>query len=84
MKGWARAPRNVNLSSMSQPVFQPTLVGPTVTIRPMSPNDWRQLFVTASDPEIWKVHPAPDRYTEPVFRKFFDGAIEFEEGLCVR
>jgi RimJ/RimL family protein N-acetyltransferase len=60
---------------MTQPDFQPTLVGPTVTIRPMSPNDWRQLFVTASDPEIWKVHPAPDRYTEPVFRKFFDSAI---------
>lgn len=61
---------------MSQPVFQPTLVGPTVTIRPMSPHDWRQLFVTASDPEIWKVHPQPDRYTEPLFRKFFDGGME--------
>jgi N-acetyltransferase len=60
---------------MSPPDFQPTLVGPTVAIRPMSPSDWRQLFVTAADPKIWEVHPAPDRYTEPVFRKFFDGAI---------
>ena len=33
------------------------------------------MFAAGSDPEIWKVHPAPDRYTEPEFRKYFDGAI---------
>lgn len=60
---------------MSQPDFQPTLIGTTVTIRPMSPHDWRQLFVAASDPEIWKLHPVSDRYQEPEFRKFFDGGI---------
>ena len=56
---------------MSDPDFQPILVGPTITIRPISPGDWPELFAAASDPEIWKVHPVPDRYTEPVFRKFF-------------
>jgi N-acetyltransferase len=60
---------------MPQPDFQPTLIGPTVTIRPMSASDWPQLFAAAADPEIWKVHPVPDRYTEPAFRKFFDGGI---------
>src|SRR5262245_54269337 len=60
---------------MSQPDFQPTLVGPNVIIRPMSASDWPELFAAAADPEIWKVHPVPDRYTEPVFRKFFDGGI---------
>ena len=66
---------------MSDPDFQPTLVGPTITIRPISPGDWLKLFAAAFDPEIWKVYPVPDRYTEPVFRKFFDGAIESKKAF---
>jgi N-acetyltransferase len=66
---------------MIQPDFQPTLVGPTVTVRPMSTTDWLELFAAAADPEIWKVHPVPDRYTEPVFRKFFDGGIESKKAF---
>jgi N-acetyltransferase len=61
---------------MSQPDFQPTLIGPTVTIRPISADDWQELFAAGSDPEIWKVHPVHDRYTEPGFRKFFDGGVD--------
>lgn len=61
---------------MTQPDFQPTLLGPSVIVRPIACADWPELFAAASDPEIWKVHPVPERYTEPVFRKFFDGAIE--------
>ena len=60
---------------MSQPDFQPTLIGPSMTVRPVSADDWPEMFAAASDPEIWKVHPTPDRYTEPAFRKFFDGAV---------
>jgi N-acetyltransferase len=66
---------------MTEPDFQPILTGPTVTVRPMSVSDWPQLFAAAADPEIWKVHPAPDRYTEPVFRKFFDGGIESKKAF---
>jgi len=33
------------------------------------------MFAAAADPEIWKLHPARDRYTEEVFRTYFDGAI---------
>jgi N-acetyltransferase len=66
---------------MTEPDFQPTLTGPTVTVRPMSVSDWAQLFAAAADPEIWKVHPVPDRYTEPVFRKFFDGGIESKKAF---
>jgi RimJ/RimL family protein N-acetyltransferase len=58
-----------------QPDFQPTLHGETVTIRPISAADWAELFAAGSDPEIWKVHPARKRYTEPVFREYFDGAL---------
>jgi hypothetical protein len=52
---------------MSQPDFQPTLVGPTITIRPVKADDWSELFAAGSDPEIWKVHPVPDRHTEAGF-----------------
>ncbi|HEY0236498.1 MAG TPA: GNAT family N-acetyltransferase [Afipia sp.] len=60
---------------MQSPDFQPTLTGDTVVIRPVRSGDWPALFAAASDPQIWKLHPASDRYTEPVFRKFFDDAL---------
>lgn len=33
------------------------------------------MFNAASDPLIWALHPVKDRYTEPVFREFFDGGL---------
>jgi RimJ/RimL family protein N-acetyltransferase len=66
---------------MSDPDFQPTLVGPTIAIRPIASGDWPELFAAGSDPEIWKVHPVSDRYTEPEFRKFFDGAVNSKMGF---
>lgn len=57
------------------PDLQPTLTGETVIIRPLRPEDWSEMFAAASDPLIWKLHPARDRYTEPVFREFFDSAV---------
>ena len=66
---------------MSQPDFQPTLVGPSITVRPIVAEDWPALFAAGSDPEIWAVHPVPDRYTEPKFRKFFDDALRSKMGF---
>lgn len=66
---------------MSKPNFQPTLTGPTVIVRPVSVTDWPELFAAGSDPEIWKVHPTPDRYTEPAFRTYFDGAVASNMGF---
>jgi RimJ/RimL family protein N-acetyltransferase len=60
---------------MMQPDFQPTLTGPTVIVRPVSADDWSELFAVGSDPEIWKVHPRSNRYTEPEFRTYFDSAV---------
>jgi RimJ/RimL family protein N-acetyltransferase len=57
------------------PDLQPTLAGETVIIRPLRGEDWDEMFAAASDPAIWALHPARDRYTEPVFRQYFDGAI---------
>jgi RimJ/RimL family protein N-acetyltransferase len=67
---------------MSQPDFQPTLVGPSITVRPISKDDWTDMFAAGSDPEIWKVHPVPDRYTEAGVRKFFDGAVDSKMGFA--
>ena len=67
---------------MSQPDFQPTLVGPTITVRPITADDWTDLFAAGSDPKIWEVHPVPDRYTEAGFRKFFDGAVNSKMGFA--
>ena len=66
---------------MSEPDFQPTLAGPTIIIRPIATDDWTELFVAGSDPKIWEVHPVRDRYTEPEFRKFFDGAVTSKMGF---
>lgn len=55
---------------------QPRLVGDLLELRPLRPDDWDALFAVASDPLIWTVHPEPDRYTEPVFRRFFRVALE--------
>jgi RimJ/RimL family protein N-acetyltransferase len=60
---------------MSEPDFQPTLIGPTVRVRPVTPGDWTELYAAGSDPEIWKVHPRANRYTEPAFREYFDSAV---------
>jgi RimJ/RimL family protein N-acetyltransferase len=60
---------------MSRPDFQPTLTGPTVLIRPVVAADWAELFAAGADPEIWKVHPRSNRYTEPEFRGYFDSAV---------
>ena len=67
---------------MPVPDFQPTLIGPTITIRPIAESDWPELFAAASDPRIWELHPAADRYTEPEFRKFFDGAVASKMGFA--
>ncbi|MES2198110.1 MAG: GNAT family N-acetyltransferase [Pseudomonadota bacterium] len=66
---------------MTQPDFQPTLTGSTIIVRPVSAADWPELFAAGSDPAIWKVHPTPDRYTEPEFREFFDGAVSSKMGF---
>ena len=66
---------------MSEPDFQPTLVGPHVAVRPIRQDDWTELYAAAADPKIWEVHPVPTRYTEPEFRKFFDGAVASKMGF---
>src|SRR5690242_8161598 len=55
--------------------MQPTLTGSRVIVRPIVASDWDEMFAVAADPEIWVLHPVRDRYTEPVFRAYFDSAL---------
>lgn len=69
--------------SRPTPDLQPTLTGPTVLIRPVATADWAEMFAAAADPDIWAVHPVRDRYTEPVFRKFFDSALSSGSAFAI-
>jgi len=56
---------------MSELDRQPVLIGERIALRPATPDDWDALLAVAGDPLIWEVHPAHDRWQEPVFRAFF-------------
>jgi N-acetyltransferase len=56
--------------------LQPHLKGELIELRPLTRNDWDELFAVASDSLIWEQHPEPDRYKEEVFRIFFKDAME--------
>jgi RimJ/RimL family protein N-acetyltransferase len=56
--------------------LQPHLKSELIELRPLTPQDWDDLFAVASDPLIWEQHPESDRYKECVFRVFFREALE--------
>lgn len=56
--------------------LQPTLKGELIELRPLTSEDWDDLFAVASDPLIWEQHPESDRYKEDVFKVFFKEAME--------
>lgn len=63
--------------------LQPELPGPLVSLRPLRPDDFSDLYAVASDPLIWEQHPANDRYKEDTFRIFFREALESGGALLV-
>jgi RimJ/RimL family protein N-acetyltransferase len=56
--------------------LQPTLTGPYITLRPLAPQDFNELFGVAADPLIWAQHPDPARATREGFQPFFEGALQ--------
>ena len=62
---------------------QPILEGERLLLRPLVAEDWAALYRAASDPLIWAIHPAHDRWQEPVFRAFFDDALAQGGALAV-
>jgi N-acetyltransferase len=55
---------------------QPVLEGTLLALRPLRPEDFRDLHAVASDPLVWEQHPNSDRYREDVFREFFREALD--------
>lgn len=51
--------------------FQPFLRGELLSMRPVCPDDFPQLFKAASDPLIWEQHESKERYKEEIFKSFF-------------
>ncbi|HUK89597.1 MAG TPA: GNAT family N-acetyltransferase [Blastocatellia bacterium] len=56
--------------------LQPTLKGDLLELRPLQPEDYRDLFAVASDRLIWEQHPASDRYKEEVFKDLFAESLK--------
>ncbi len=63
--------------------LQPHLIGELLEVRPLRPDDWDEMFAVAADPLIWEQHPANDRYQEPVFRVFFQEALDCGGGFAI-
>jgi len=62
---------------------QPVLEGELLLLRPLRSDDWEALYGVASDPLIWEIHPANDRWQEPVFRAYFADALNKGGALAV-
>ena len=63
--------------------FQPTLEGKVVTVHPLQPQDYDDLYKVAADPLIWEQHPAKNRYREAEFQKFFQESLASGGALIV-
>jgi RimJ/RimL family protein N-acetyltransferase len=62
---------------------QPTLTGDTLTLRPMRADDLEPLYTVAKDPEIWVVHPVPNRHERTPFESFFQTLLGSNQALTV-
>ena len=55
--------------------LQPVLRGERLSLRPLRPDDFDDLYAVASDPLIWEQHPDKTRSDRDGFGKFFQEAI---------
>lgn len=62
---------------------QPVLAGENVMLRPLVEADREALYQVASDPLIWEVHPAHDRWQRAVFDAFFADALAQGGALAI-
>jgi N-acetyltransferase len=60
---------------------QPTLSTDTLIFRPLRPDDFDGLYAVACDALLWEQHHEPTRHELPVFKRFFDAAIELGGAL---
>ena len=62
---------------------QPVLRGNLVSLRPLEARDFDALYSVASDPMIWKQHPARDRSDLPAFQRFFEESLASGGALAI-
>ena len=62
---------------------QPSLSGTHVNLRPLRPEDHRDLYAVAADPLIWAEHPVENRHEEAGFREFFAESLASGGALLV-
>jgi RimJ/RimL family protein N-acetyltransferase len=62
---------------------QPVLSGTLVELRPLQEHDVPALQAIASDPQLWDQHPAKDRTSPVVFRRWMDDALASGGALTV-
>lgn len=64
--------------------FVPTLVGDSISLRPLKVEDFEAVYAAAADPLIWEQHPFPLRYKRDVFeRGFWESALNSEGALVI-
>ena len=57
--------------------FAPTLIGPTIAVRPARGADFEAVYEAAADPAVWAQHPSPNRFRREVFKtEFWDTAAQ--------
>lgn len=49
----------------------------------MAEADREPLYAVASDPQLWALHPAHDRWQRPVFDAFFNDALARGGALAI-
>src|SRR5436305_3640218 len=62
---------------------QPTLEGELVVVRPLSVDDFDDLYAVAADPLLWEQHPERERWREDVFRAYFGDHLASGGALAV-
>ncbi len=65
------------------PNWQPRIGGRLVAVRPLLPEDRAHVLAAASDPAIWEQHSDRERYRDPAFGRYFEGALASGGGLAV-
>lgn len=69
---------------MNQINLQPVLNGRTIKLRPLERDDFEALYLAASDPGIWELHPDSERYKRDIFqRRFFESALASRGSLVI-
>lgn len=62
---------------------QPTLEGPSLSLRPLRASDHEEFVAVAGDPLIWEEHPESDRAMPEKVERFFDEALASGGALVV-